>query len=69
MKKYGYQAFENHKMEHNKYTSTLVEIYQKHHGGALVGQEILELIKFWLKDYIMKTDRDLGLFLNSIWIE
>lgn len=69
MKNNGYSDFENHKKEHDNYTSKLADLYEKHSGGISISDEMLELMKNWIIDHILKADRDLGIYLNSIGIE
>jgi len=65
MSKNSYHGLEEHKAEHNQYTTRLVEIFQNHQCRQSVSGEILELLKDWLKKHILKKDKDLGIFLNS----
>lgn len=65
MRRNAYPGFNEHKTEHNEHTSGLVELYQRHQSGQLLGRAILDFIKKWLKSHILKADKELGLFLNS----
>ncbi|MDH3975639.1 MAG: bacteriohemerythrin [Deltaproteobacteria bacterium] len=65
MMKNGYDGLKPHKDEHNNYTTGLVEIFQKHQAGIPVSGPILDLLKDWLKNHVLKKDKELGIFLNS----
>lgn len=65
MRKNAYPGFSEHRTEHNKHTSELVELYERHQSGKLIDRDILNFIKKWLKEHILKADKELGLFLNS----
>jgi hemerythrin-like metal-binding protein len=64
MKNFKFPGFENHKVEHDKFISTIMD-YEKRHkeGKLLLTIEITSFIKDWITNHINHTDKEYTLFL------
>lgn len=56
----GYPDSEAHIKQHNHFTQRIYSLLERHEAGddSVVSTETLELLKNWLLNHIMKTDRD-----------
>ena len=62
--RYGYEGSTAHKAKHVALIDTIQSLQQKlDEGDARVGIEVMEFLKRWLTDHILKTDRDYAEFL------
>ena len=67
MEKYNFKTFESHKMQHDDILEQVQEIYrQLENGEEILIVNILEFLKKWLTNHILKTDLVLGRYLQSI---
>jgi len=56
-----------HKKEHFALTGRVGKLYHKQSTGQLSDAfEIMDLLKSWLTDHILKTDKKFGFYLSSI---
>ncbi len=57
LKKHGFGPSENHKKQHQEFVEK-IEIFKKRHelGDSIVGFDMLNFLKDWLLNHILKTD-------------
>jgi hemerythrin-like metal-binding protein len=61
---HGYQGSSAHKEQHVALIETIQALKHKlDEGDARVGIEVMEFLKRWLTDHILKTDKDYAEFL------
>ncbi len=53
----GYPEADAHKKQHNAFTDNLTTLLQQHDAGEPVTTETIELLRNWLINHIMKTDK------------
>lgn len=53
----GYPETAAHKAQHNVFTTKITGLLHKHENGEIASGEALELLKNWLIQHIMKTDK------------
>jgi len=64
MLKSGYDAFEDHKLEHSDLIDGVRALLQKFHkNNKLLTSEDFEYLSRWLTEHIVKNDMRLGFFL------
>lgn len=63
----NYPAYEEHKNEHDKLTSQVIDAQSRFHESKDPTQpkEVLEFLKTWLFRHILESDRRFALFLNT----
>ncbi len=67
MLKYGYDAYEEHKGDHQDLIDSVKELQQKfHETGKLDEKEHLEFLERWLTEHILVDDIRLGSFLIEV---
>ncbi len=67
MLKYGYDAFEEHRAEHQDLIDSAKELQQKFiQTGKLDEKEDLEYLERWLTEHILVADIRLGSFLIEV---
>ena len=67
MEKYNFKTYDNHKMQHDDILKQVQDIYkQLENGDEILIVNILEFLKKWLINHILKTDLVLGKYLTSI---
>ena len=67
MEKYNFKTYDNHKMQHDDILNQVQDIYkQLENGDEILIVNILEFLKKWLINHILKTDLVLGKYLTSI---
>ncbi|BCO07785.1 hypothetical protein GF1_01610 [Desulfolithobacter dissulfuricans] len=62
---YGYSETKQHKNVHEKLVKQVVEFQQQFHAGAELDMSLLEFLKDWLVNHIMKTDKRYSSFLRQ----
>ena len=66
MSQYSYSGFEAHKLEHNRLMQHLEGLVKRYHNGELLlSFAVLLELKGWAMVHIEKSDKPLGIFLNS----
>lgn len=66
MDEFAYLQTDKHKEMHREFVSNLSESCRKYQVEKIpVQKEMLEFLKDWLINHILKTDRYLGIYLNS----
>lgn len=67
MEKYRFPNYQNHKVQHDDILNEVNKIYSKlEKGDEVLIVNILEFLKKWLISHILKTDMELGSFLEKI---
>ena len=70
MKQHHYSDIEAHKAEHARFVQTVSDFKQKFDaGGAVVTADIMEFLRDWLINHIMRTDKKLGQELNQAGVK
>ncbi len=64
-KRLGYPGTESHLAQHNAFTNDITALLERHNSGETVSTEALDLLKNWLVDHIMKTDKAYVPFLKE----
>ncbi len=65
-KKYEYPEFAVHKSQHDLLRSQIAELEERYEkGDKMLSVKVMDLLKDWLADHIMKSDRKFGSFLNE----
>ncbi|MDQ3059098.1 MAG: bacteriohemerythrin [Pseudomonadota bacterium] len=54
--RYGYPQAQAHKALHDKFTASIMSTLMDFEDGADIENEVLEILKNWLVQHIMKTD-------------
>jgi len=62
---YGYPETEDHRAEHDAFTSTATKLLLRFEAGERVEQEALEFLKQWLVHHICQVDRAYAPFLKA----
>lgn len=66
-KHYDQQARDAHVQEHRAFSQKIAHLQQDLRQSKLISREdLLSLLNDWLVDHIMKTDMQLGAYLNSL---
>ncbi len=66
MDKLGFAGLSNHKAQHNKFTSKVIEFEDNFKmGKAVFSQEVLFFLKDWLVNHIKGTDKKYSAFFNN----
>ncbi len=66
MKESGYPAHEAHDQQHRQFATRVTEMHRDYLAGKPVFLEVLSFLKGWLESHIVKSDRDLATFLNTV---
>jgi hemerythrin len=61
----GYPESAAHKAQHNVFTAKISDLLLRHERGEIASGEALELLKDWLIQHIMKTDKAYVPFFQS----
>jgi hemerythrin len=61
----GYPETEAHRAQHNVFTNRITELLAKHDKGEVASTDALDLLKNWLLQHILKTDKAYVPFLKS----
>lgn len=64
-KRLGYPESDAHMAQHNIFTNNITSLLERHNKGETVSTEAMELLKNWLVDHIMKTDKAYVPFLKQ----
>ncbi|ACS78128.1 bacteriohemerythrin [Maridesulfovibrio salexigens] len=70
MEKYGYPAHEEHEKMHHDFTvkAEALDLLIKS-GNPVEPVKVFKYLADWLRNHILKTDKDLGRFLNEKGVE
>ncbi|MCX7255785.1 MAG: bacteriohemerythrin [Polaromonas sp.] len=63
--RYGYPQAQVHKAQHDKFTATIMHTLTDFESGAVVEAEVLDTLKNWLVQHILKTDTAYVPFLKE----
>ena len=63
--RYAYPQAQTHKAQHDKFTATILHTLTDFESGAAVEGEVLETLKNWLVQHILKTDTAYVPFLKE----
>lgn len=63
-KRHAYPQADAHLAEHNKFTAAIMDALTAFENGQDIGHNVLELLKHWLTEHIMKVDRAYVPFLR-----
>ena len=67
MEKYNFKGYDEHKVQHDDILEEVKVIYNKLEKGEEISMvNILEFLKKWLINHILKTDLVLGRYLKQI---
>jgi hemerythrin len=70
MGQYHYDNAVNHKAEHAKLVKEVGDFKKKFDAGnAMISVEIMNFLRDWLANHIMKTDKKLGQALNAAGVK
>ncbi|MCB1192286.1 MAG: hemerythrin family protein [Leptospiraceae bacterium] len=60
LKEYSYPYFDEHKLEHIRFTQKVKELHEKFSDGHdnFLPNEVLSFLKMWLMEHIQGTDMD-----------
>ena len=66
MKENSYPEYAKHKTEHDNLTNKVVEFQNSYKSGkAPLSMDLMQFLKDWLVNHIMKVDKEYSGFLNS----
>ncbi len=58
MKNFAFSGFAGHKIEHDKFVTKALDLKKRvTEGGFVLSLEVMNFLKTWLIDHIMKTDK------------
>lgn len=63
--RYGYPQAQAHKALHDKFTASILNMLTGFENGAPIENELLEMLKDWLVEHILKTDTAYVSFLKE----
>lgn len=63
--RHGYPHAEAHHKEHSRFVQVVKDWESRHAAGEVLGKEILDFLKEWLRYHIMNTDRAYVPFLKN----
>ena len=66
MLKYGYEGFEDHKMEHEELIRNVRKLQHLVEADKLVTADDIVFLEKWLTGHILSTDTDLAAFLTGV---
>lgn len=67
--RFGYPGAAEHKAQHDQFTSAVMGFLQRHEAGETVAIEVMETLRDWLVNHIMKSDKAYGIyFADHGWI-
>jgi len=70
MAQHKYEDTPAHKLEHSKFVQTAGDLKKKFDAGnAVISVEIMNFLRDWLTNHIMKTDKKLGQALNKLGVK
>jgi hemerythrin-like metal-binding protein len=70
MGQHKYEDTPAHKSEHVKFVQTVGDFKKKFDSGsAVISVEIMNFLRDWLTNHIMKTDKKLGQALNKLGVK
>ena len=70
MAQHNYEDTPAHKSEHAKFVQTAGDLKKKFDSGtAVISVEIMNFLRDWLTNHIMKTDKKLGQALNKAGVK
>lgn len=64
-KRLGYPETDAHMAQHNIFTDNMATLLERHNKGETVSVDAMDLLKNWLVDHIMKTDKAYVPFLKQ----
>lgn len=66
MMEHSYPELDMHREEHERFSKTVMDMRQDHHtGNFIMSLEVLEFLRKWLTDHILKTDAKYGRFIAA----
>jgi hemerythrin-like metal-binding protein len=67
MLKYGYEGFEEHKVEHRELIDSAKALQQKFsEAGKTLSSEDIEFLEHWLTEHILVADMKMGAYLAGV---
>ena len=67
MLKYGYEGFDEHKLEHQKLIEGARAMQEKfRQEGKLMSIDDIKSVEHWLTGHILSADMELGSFLSKV---
>jgi hemerythrin len=59
MKQYAYSGFNQHKAEHDQFSAKALELQERmNKAGFVLTLEVLNFLKDWLRNHILKIDKE-----------
>ena len=66
MKQYEYPDYQQHKSEHEKFISKLASFKENLKSGKItLTMEVMQFLRDWLSNHILKTDKRYSAFFNE----
>ena len=66
MTQFKFPGYEKHLKEHKDLTAQVLDFQAKYkNGAALISSELLQFLKDWLLNHIMKTDKEYGIYFEN----
>jgi len=67
MRVHGFPGLQLHQEEHNNFSKRVVEIYKDFRNGRTnLSLEVLQFLKNWLSNHILKTDAEYSRFADGL---
>ncbi len=66
MTRHKYMGYLKHKIEHDRLTGQAGELLKKSESGEpVMSVQVMDFLKGWLENHILKTDKQYGPYLNG----
>ena len=65
MQKTGYPASKSHLAQHGDLVQKALDYKRRFEAGEAIGAELITFVRDWLTHHILKTDRELAIFING----
>ena len=66
MRKFNFSGYQTHKMQHDQFAVMAIELKERlEEAGFILTLEILNLLRAWLQDHILGTDKEYSSHFNE----